>query len=107
MKAVDIVITIFAAFFSGGLLLGLKWFYAHMTGNQEFREIMIKQTTDQTNKVHNIEKEILTANEKMTEMFAEEFHPLNAKVKRLKNGLNIVEDKSKLKRTNFDDLAFE
>lgn len=107
MDAVGIIISIFAAFFSSGLLLGLKWFYSHMKGNQEFREDIIKQTTIYLGEVKNLKEGVLMGNERMTEMFAEELHPLSAKVKRLKKGLNIVEDRVNINRTSFDDLTLE
>lgn len=103
MLTVTAIITAIGGFVSASALLAMKWFYAHMKGSQEFREKMIKETTAQGAEVNGLRNDIKQSNEAFTKMFAEELHPLSNRVKRLKNGLNKVEEKSKLPKTTFEE----
>lgn len=98
-----VIVTIVGSFAVSAALLAMKWFYAHMNGSQEFREKMIKETTSQGAEVNGLRNDIKQSNEAFTKMFAEELHPLSNRVKRLKNGLNKVEEKSKLPKTTFEE----
>ena len=70
----------------------------------EYREKIMRAHFEQADEVKGLRRDIKDSYESIIAMFAEELHPLSARVKRLKRGLNIVESKNSIPLTSFEDF---
>lgn len=102
MEIIYVIVGIFGTFLSTIGVMGLKWFYAHMKSQQKFREETLIERVENTNMIKGLRNDIIKSHDSFTEMFAEELHPINDRVGKLKSGLNKVEEKIKLPKTSFE-----